>query len=65
MKRSLLLALEILVKLGACLGACVGCSSKHPGPEKPRTIHWKGEDSGYETTTAVQPADNGDSAGKK
>ena len=66
MKRSVSLALEILVKLGTCLAACIGCSPKHPpGPEQPHTIHWKGQDSGYEGTTAVQPADHAGSTGKK
>lgn len=66
MKRSLSLALEILVKLGTCLTACIGCSSKNlPVPEKPRVIHWKGQDSGYEDTTVVQPTDNASSTGKK
>ena len=66
MKRYLFLVFEILVKLGACLAACIGCSSKNlPGPEKPRVIHWKGQDSGYENTTAVRPADNATSTDKK
>ena len=58
MKRSLSLALDILVKLGTCLAACIGCSSKNPpSSSPPPTIHWKGQDSGYEETTAVRPAD--------
>ena len=66
MKRSLSLALEILVKVGACLATCIGCSSKNPpGPEKPRVIHWKGQDSGYENTTAVRPTDNANCTGNK
>jgi hypothetical protein len=69
MKRSLSLALEILVKLGTCLAACVGCSSKNPpgpeGPVKPRVIHWKAADSGYEGTTTVQPPDATGSASQK
>ena len=70
MKRSLSLALEILIKLGACLAACIGCSSENPpcpeAPEKPqsRAIHWKGQDSGYEETT-VQPTGTASSTGKK
>jgi len=70
MKRSLSLALEILVKLGTCLAACVGCSSKNPpcpeAPEKPqpRVIHWKAADSGYEETT-VQPTDAASSTSKQ
>ena len=66
MKRSLSFAVEILIKLGACLTACVGCSSKGPpSPEKPRVIRWRAEDSGYRTTTTVQPADNGGSTDMK
>jgi hypothetical protein len=68
MKRSLSLALEILVKLGTCLAACGGCSSKNPpcpeGPKKPSVIHWKAADSGYEETT-VQPTDAASSTGTK
>jgi hypothetical protein len=65
MKRSLSLVIDVLVKLGACLAAFTGCSSKSPGPEKPRIIRWRGEDSGYTSTTAVQPADNGSNADMK
>jgi hypothetical protein len=71
MKRSLSLALEILVKLGTCLAACVGCSWKNPpcpqAPEKPqpRVIRWKGADGGYEDTTTVWPPDAASSTGKK
>jgi hypothetical protein len=66
MKRALSLAVAILVKLGICLAACIGCSSKNvSGPEPPRVIHWKGQNSGYENTTTVQPADNGSFTGKK
>jgi hypothetical protein len=36
MKRSLALAIDILVKLGTCLAASVGCSSKNlPAPQGP------------------------------
>ena len=66
MKRSLSLAVEILVKLGACVAACIGCSSKNPpGPTQPRVIHWKGQESGYEGTTVVRPADNASRTGNK
>ena len=66
MKRFLSHAVEISVKSGACLAACIGCSSKNPpGPTQPRVIHWKGQDSGYEGTTMVQPADNANRPGKK
>jgi hypothetical protein len=58
MKRSLSLVFQLLVKLGTCLAACIGCSSKTPPtPSQPRTIHWKGQDSGYEDTTALRPID--------
>ena len=65
MKRSLSLALEVLVKWGTCLAACVGCSSKAPppAPAQPRQVHWKGQDSGYEDTTTVQRAGKANSAG--
>jgi hypothetical protein len=62
MKRSLSLALGILVNLGTCLAACIGCSSKNPpDPSRPHKTHWKGQESGYEDTTAGQPANNGGS----
>ena len=66
MKRSLSRTLEILVKLGTCLTACIGCSSKNrPGPEQPRAIHWKGQDSGYEDTTTVRPTDTASGTDQK
>ena len=66
MKRFLSFVFEILVKLGACLAALTGCSSKNPPePEKPHTIHWKGQDSGYEDATTIQPADAACSIGNK
>ena len=62
MKRSLSLTLDILVKLGTCLAACIGCSSKNPpDPEKLHVIRWKGQDGGYEDTTPVQPTANASS----
>jgi hypothetical protein len=67
MKRSF----EILIKLGTCLAACVGCSSKTPpcpaAPEKPQShiVRWKAADSDYEGTTTVQPTDAASSTGKK
>ena len=57
MKRTLSLVVEVLVKLAACMATCIGCSSKGPPGEKPREIRWEGQDSGYETTTAVEPAE--------
>ena len=66
MKRSLSLVVEIVVKLCTSLAVCIGCSSKNlPGPEQPRVIHWKGQDSGCEDTTTVPPADNASSIDKK
>ncbi len=49
----------ILALLASLSGfsAFIGCSSKNPEPEKPRVIHWRGQDGGYEDTTTVQPAD--------
>ncbi len=46
-----------ILTLLAGFSACIGCSSKNPEPEKPRVIHWRGQDGGYEDTTTVQPAD--------
>ena len=66
MKRSLSLAVEILVKLGSCLAACIGCSSKNPpDPEQPHVIRWKGQLTGYQDTTAERPADNAGGTGQK
>jgi hypothetical protein len=63
MKRSLSITLGILVKLGACLAACIGCLSKSPpDPKQPRKIHWRGADSNYKNTTTVQPVDKINSA---
>ncbi len=51
MKRSVALTLDLLVKLGACLAACIGCTKQNPQPAKPSEIHWHSP-SGYEDTTA-------------
>ena len=60
MKRSLSVAVELLLKLGSCLAACIGCSSKTPpDPEQPGVIRWKGQITGYDNTTADRPLDNG------
>ena len=45
-----------ILTLLAGFSAFIGCSSKNPEPEKPRVIHWRGQDGGYEDTTTVQPA---------
>ena len=58
MKRSLSLTLDILVKLGAALAACVGCTKSNPEPAEPRILHWRGQDTGYDGTTVVPPADH-------
>ena len=66
MKRSLPLAFGILVKLGSCLAACIGCSSKNPPEQEPsRVIRWKGQNTGYENTTAVPPTYKAGSTGQK
>lgn len=66
MKRSLSLALGMLSKLGFCLAACMGCASKNPpDPEQPHVIHWKGQLTGYEGTTAERPADYVGGTGRK
>lgn len=50
-------AVEMLVKLGSCLAACIGYSSKNPSdPEQPHIIHWKGQNTGYHGTTTERPA---------
>ncbi|MCE9552606.1 MAG: hypothetical protein K8T91_04410 [Planctomycetes bacterium] len=66
MKRSLSLAVELLIKLGSCLGACVGCSSKTPPePEQPHMIHWKGQNTGYDNTSVERPPDKAGGTGPK
>ena len=66
MKRSLSFALEIFVKLGTCLAACVGCSSKNPPcPDRPREVHWRSQDTGYEGATSIPSGDGDRSDGKK
>jgi hypothetical protein len=64
MKRISSSFLWAVAKLCAILAAILGCSSKG-APEKPREIRWKGQDSGYENTTTVRPADNAGSTDKK
>ena len=59
MKRSLSLAVKLLLKLGSGLAACIGCSSKNPPePEQPGAIRWKGQVTGYESTSTERPADH-------
>ena len=66
MKRSLSVAVELLLKLGSCLAACIGCSSKTPpDPEQPGVIRWKGQLTGYESTSAERPDDHAGGAGQK
>ncbi|MCE9552884.1 MAG: hypothetical protein K8T91_05850 [Planctomycetes bacterium] len=66
MKCSLSRAVELLLKLGSCLAACVGCSSKNPSvPEQPHVIRWKGQLTGYEDKTSVRPADKAAGTGQK
>jgi hypothetical protein len=44
MKRSLAFAIDILAKLGTCLAACVGCSSKNlPAPQGPGNTQLLGQ----------------------
>ena len=66
MKRSLSLAVELLLKLGSCLAACIGCAPKTPpDPEQPGVIRWKGQITGYNNTTAERPPDHGGAADQK
>ena len=66
MKLSLSLAVEMLLKLGSCLVACIGCSSNNPpDPQQPRVIRWKGPNTGYENTTTERPADSAGGTGQK
>ena len=59
MKRSLSFLVEFLITVGSCLANCIGCSSKNPPePEQPHVIRWKGQNSGYQGTTAEWPDDN-------
>ncbi|MEI8375640.1 MAG: hypothetical protein WCJ35_22695 [Planctomycetota bacterium] len=54
--RKILTILSLLAALSG-FSAFIGCS-KTPSPEPPRVVHWKGQDSGYEDETTVQPSDN-------
>ena len=66
MKHSLSFALEIFVKLGTCLAACIGCSSKNPPcPDLPREVHWRGQETGYQSATSVPSGNDARSDGKK
>jgi hypothetical protein len=51
-------------KLCAVLAAILSCSSKI-APDKPREIHWRGQESGYQGTTVVLPGDGADSGGRR
>jgi hypothetical protein len=53
-------ALGIAAEVGTAVMACLGCTTKSDHkPEKPREVHWKGQDTGYESTTVVQNDDGG------
>ena len=64
MKRISSSIIRAVAKLGAVLVTIFGCSSKGV-PDKPREIHWKGQETGYQGTTVIQPGDSADSDGKK
>ena len=55
--RKVLTILALLAGLSG-FSAFVGCSAKQsPAPEQPRVVHWRGQESGYEDATTVQPTD--------
>jgi hypothetical protein len=56
MKRVSSSILWAFAKLCAVLAAILGCSSKI-APDKPREIHWQGQETGYQGTTVVLPSD--------
>ena len=60
--RKILTILSLLAALSG-FSAFIGCSSKTPSSE-PHIVHWRGQDSGYEDKTTVQPSDNTSSPGK-
>jgi hypothetical protein len=51
-------ALGIAAKILAALAARVGCTKSDPEPAEPRVLHWHGQDTGYDGTTVVPPADH-------
>jgi hypothetical protein len=46
-------SLRIVLALAAATMVCIGCFKQNPQPAKPALIHWKGQDGGYEDTTAA------------
>jgi hypothetical protein len=66
MRGLLFRALGIAAEVGTAVMACFGCTTKSTSePEKPREIRWKGQDTGYESTTVVQDDDGGTVASQK
>jgi hypothetical protein len=61
MKRLSSPILWAIAKLCAILATILGCSSKS-APDKPREIHWQGQETGYQGITVV-PAGNGTNSG--
>lgn len=48
-------SLRIVLALAAAAMVCVGCWKSQPAAPAPAVIHWKGQDGGYEDTTALPP----------
>jgi hypothetical protein len=46
---------RIVLALAAAATVCVGCWKSQPAAPAPALIHWKGQDGGYEDTTALPP----------
>ncbi|MEI8376237.1 MAG: hypothetical protein WCJ35_25735 [Planctomycetota bacterium] len=56
--------LGVAAQILAALAACVGCTKSDPAPAEPRVLHWRGQDTGYDGTTVVPPADHPAAAAK-
>jgi hypothetical protein len=53
-----------MAKLCTILATILGCSPKIAS-DKPREIHWQGQETGYQGTTVVPPSNGTNSGSKK
>ncbi len=61
MKRALNRTLTFVVGFFAALAACIGCSPKHGQAPPQRQIRWRGPETGFKSTTAIE-SDNAGNA---
>ena len=63
MKQFFLRFTWLIARLAAIVSTCLGCggASDNAGPSDPHEIRWRGQDSGYESTSTGTPPSNSNS----